>query len=310
MPDRIYVWKQETFSMAQSSQRFEYIRQKVLGLERLPTLPQVILNIRRVIRDPSSNIKHIADAIQGDLSISSRFLKLANSVVYAGKTGPVNSVMQAIVRIGCKELENMLLTMSLVKIFRGTRGHINSAQLWRHSLAVAGASRALADFAKVDPEEAYTVGLLHDMGWLILDQFFPNLIENINNPGMRFVPRGGRMADTAKRSETEIVGADHGWVGGIVLEQWRLPTEVVEAVGWHHEPESAAPSGQKLAAVTHICDAFCIEAGFACCDTAGNIDMKAEFRKLSLVWEHHKDIIKCIVNQATANAGLIDEMAW
>ncbi|MCX5758832.1 MAG: HDOD domain-containing protein [Candidatus Hydrogenedentes bacterium] len=221
------------------------LRDKLSTVEDLPTLPSIILELERLLHSESTGIAEVALVIEEDPGIAGGVLRVANSVMfYSSVSGTIVSVRDAIVRLGLKEVSLVVSTAALIRTFNTMGPHLNPRRFWRHSLRTAVAGRTIARtaaaFGFYFEEEAYMAGLLHDLGLLILDQYFPDVYEQL------YAALGSAGAGNAE-IERDVLGIDHGEIGGYLLEQWDLPPVLVEAVMWHNQPDRATPEAQLLA---------------------------------------------------------------
>ena len=221
------------------------LRVKLSTVEDLPTLPSIILELERLLHSESTGIAEVALVIEEDPGIAGGVLRVANSVMfYSSVSGTIVSVRDAIVRLGLKEVSQVVSTAALIRTFKTMGPHLSPRYFWRHSLMTAVAGRAIArtaaSFGFYFEEEAYMAGLLHDLGLLILDQYFPDVYEQLH---AALGSAGAGNADV----ERDVLGIDHGEIGGYLLEQWDLPLLLVQAVMWHNQPDRATPEAQLLA---------------------------------------------------------------
>ncbi len=218
---------------------------KLATVEDLPTLPSIILELERLLHSDSAGSAEIAVVIEEDPGIAGGVLRVANSVMfYSSVSGTIVSVRDAVVRLGLREIGQVVSSAALIQTFKSIGPHLNPRQFWRNSLRTAVAGRTIARSATARDafieEEAYMAGLLHDLGLLILDQYFPDVYEGIY-AGLG--EAGGGNAD----AERELLGIDHGEIGGFLLDQWGLPPLLTQAVTCHNQPENASPEAQLLA---------------------------------------------------------------
>jgi len=133
---------------------------------------------------------------------------------------------------------------------------MDSGALWEHSIATAICAEQLVEVLGLkDMEEAFTAGLLHDIGKVVLGTF----IEVDDEPIKEIVNKDKLAFNEA---EQMVLGIDHAEVAGELLQSWSLPAEVVEAARWHHEPRKANPDYQRIVDVIHVADVLCINVGW------------------------------------------------
>jgi HD-like signal output (HDOD) protein len=233
----------------------EALKKKILNtVEDLPSMPQTVLKAREIMADPNSDFKELADLFETDQAVATRILKLANSSYY-GLSGKVSSIKHASVVLGHNTLGE-LLTMGGTASLLGNRleGYgLDAGALWKHSLAVAFSSRIIANMK--DPElsnDAFTSGLIHDSGKLILDRYITeqwDLFEDVMADGQH----------TFLSAEKEILRLDHAEVASAVCKKWNIPQPMTVAIRYHHYPSRSRDN--KLAYIVHVADAIAMMTG-------------------------------------------------
>lgn len=223
----------------------------------VPSLPAVVCQLQQYLNDPEVNFNKLARIIECDPGLTANVLQLSNSA-YFGWQGSIGSLRDAISRLGTKRIFQMVLCMSVAPMVRKpVKGYqLDADKLWEHSVAVAICAEKIA--ARRAPEaqpNAFTAGLLHDVGKLILGTF----VEVDDEPIVELVDADGMSFNEAERM---VLGVDHTEVGAHLMERWNLPAEVIEATRWHHEPEHAPEESQLLVDVTHVADVICLNCGF------------------------------------------------
>ncbi|MBK6766404.1 MAG: HDOD domain-containing protein [bacterium] len=218
------------------------------GLKNLPTLPDAATRVIELSSDPEVSPKALADAVERDPSIATRLLKLVNSP-YFGIRGTVVSIHQALVFLGVSNLRNLVLSTCAVDLFRqeGRIGSFSRSDLWIHSLATAIAARELAKSTRAcDPEIAFTAGLIHDVGKIVIDRHFhedfERIIECMDASGVAMV-----------EAERAVFEADHSQIGFFLAKHWSLPEVLQEAISGHHAPDASSRHA-KLAALIGYAD--------------------------------------------------------
>lgn len=225
-------------------------------VDRIRPLPGVARRVVELVEDDAASVDKIQAEILKDQVITARLLKLCNSAYY-GFPRKIGAVSEAVVLLGFNAVRSLVLSLGLKEIIQAPlEGYSMAAgELWRHSLACALIARRIAQISGyADAERAYTAGLLHDIGKVALDQFVRAEFGEI-------VGRAGSGEKAFSQAEQEILGFDHCQVGKMLLEHWRLPAVLVEAVSLHHRP-SEATLDPRLAALTHAADGLTLMAGF------------------------------------------------
>lgn len=226
----------------------EEIAKVLQEIKNLPTLPEVATKVIQLSDDPDVSPRDLAELVERDPSIATRLLKLINSP-YFGIRGTVTSVQQALVFLGVSNLRNLVLSSSVMDLFdtNGSVGSFSRRGLWEHSMAVGICARELAKRThSCDPETAFTAGLIHDVGKVVLDRYFHSEFTRIVE---LMDQHGSSMID----AEVAVLGMDHCDVGLYLTQRWSLPKILQEAVGCHHHPRGAREHGT-LAALTGYAD--------------------------------------------------------
>lgn len=227
----------------------EKLKKKILQnlMGNLPPMPQVVFKAQDILANPNSSIKDLVKIIATDQAITTRVLKLANSTYY-GLSGKVSSIGHASVLLGGKILgEVIMMAGSMNLLGKELKGYgLDSEDLWQHSLAVGIGSRLIA--VKKFPElanDAFTGGIIHDTGKIMLDKFILEKKEEFDV----FLADGEQNFLDA---ETEILGLDHSEIGAEVCQNWGVPTSLTNAIRYHHSPSRFKES--ELAYVVHMAD--------------------------------------------------------
>lgn len=220
----------------------------------LPPMPQVAQKARELTLSDKSSFSDLARIIETDQAIATRVLKIANSAYY-GVMGNVSSIQHASVVLGMKTL-NELLTLACASTMLGSelKGYgMNAGDLWRHSLATAGCARTIA--AKKNAEmadDAFSAGLIHDCGKLILDRYIAERKAAFEN----FMQDGQRAFLEAERN---LLGFDHAQIAAEVCEKWQIPKKLISSIQYHHNPSQARSN--ELANIVHAADAIALMSG-------------------------------------------------
>lgn len=224
------------------------LRRVVDRIQGLPTLPSMLSSINRLMVNPRTSAKEIAQLISSDPSITSKVLRVVNSSFY-GFPNRISTVTHAIVILGFNTIRSIVLSTSIFDALKkGPRADgFDRAAFWRHSIAAGACSRVIArKLGYTSLEEFFIAGLLHDVGKIALDSYLP---EDFAKVTARV-----RAADiTMLEAETEVLGVTHADVGGWLLERWSLSQGLVESVSHHHNP-ALAGANMKAAAIVHVGD--------------------------------------------------------
>ncbi|PKO00757.1 MAG: hypothetical protein CVU42_02710 [Chloroflexi bacterium HGW-Chloroflexi-4] len=222
----------------------------IRNVENLRPMPTSITRALRAIEDSSATSVEISEIIGLDQALSASILQSANSVAMGFSTD-CSKLSEAVMRLGFKRLKGLILGIAAVGPFnQSLKGYrFGAGELWNHSIATAVSAEWIArELRYPDPEEAYTAGLLHDMGKLFLDQF-------VFSDYTRIVDLMLKYKLTLYMAEEQLLGIDHAKVGGLIAEKWNFPVVLVDAIRYHHTP-SFARSNQRLPAIINVANSY------------------------------------------------------
>ena len=234
------------------------VRNNILAKVRtVPSMPSVVIKLRQYLSDPDVSFDELAKVIEFDPGLTVNLLQLANSA-YFGWSGCIKTVKEAITRLGTNRIFQMVLCMSVAPLVRKpVKGYdMESNGLWKHSIATAICAEQLARNLKMEnSEEAFTAGLLHDMGKILLGTF----VEIDDEPIKNLVETEGMSFNEA---EQKVLGIDHAEAAAELLRYWKLPEKVVASARWHHDPAEAPEEHRRIVDLIHVADSICIRKGF------------------------------------------------
>lgn len=232
------------------------VKSIVERIQKLPTLPGIGLSILDLADDPTVSMEEMSRVMCQDPSLSARVLKVANSPFY-GMPRQVDSLQLALVILGLSEVRNIALGIMILKAIEGLDTHVtyDREKFWAHSVGCGIVARILGRKLDMRNEGAdFIVGLLHDMGKIIIDEYFCEEFARIFD---RAIIDGAAM----REAEKEILGESHEPVAAWLGEKWRLPETLREAVLYHHglPPPQNRPAlkDPKMAALAYVAEALC-----------------------------------------------------
>ena len=206
--------------------RVEYVIMKAEGLLALPHAVSAVL---RICSEPGSSATDLVAPIQTDSAISASVFRLVNSAAMSGRHR-VTDLRNAVARLGMKATSNLATAQSVFKMFaqRGDTFGFDRTEYWVHSLGVACCARALAGVGnKVDPDDAFLAGLLHDFGKMVLDEYVPTEYqEAVKHANIEGAP--------VREGERHVFDVEHAYVGRKIAGHWGLPDRLAQAVADHH----------------------------------------------------------------------------
>ncbi len=224
------------------------------SVRTLPPMPQVAIKARKIISDPDSGFSELASVIETDPGITTQVLKIANSAYY-GLVSEVSTIQRASVIMGTKTLlEVLTLACSSTLLGNNLRGYeLDTGDLWMHSLSTAYCSKIIAKKCRPElAEDAFTAGLIHDSGKLILD---PYVVERKKSFTQLLKDEKISFLD----AEKEILGFDHGEIASEVCMKWQIPENISQAIKYHHNPGES--SEKDLTYIIHLSDAIAMMSG-------------------------------------------------
>ena len=192
----------------------------------LMAFPFTVAKVLHITQDEKSGASDLAQAIHADPAITTHLLKVSNSVFFASVNRRITSIKDAIVRIGYTETKKIVMSMTVMKIFdqKNRNSGFDRIDFWYHSLASAIISENVAKFiGSINIEEAFLAGLLHDLGIIMLDEFYPTIFEKVLAHTSQ---TGGHFIDC----ETEMLGINHNDVIMSLFPRWKIPQEITDAI--------------------------------------------------------------------------------
>lgn len=251
-------------------------------IKQLPSLPAVVTDIMALIDDVDVDVVALEKKIGQDQSLAARILHIANSPFY-GFTGNIGAIKDAVVLLGLHAVRNLVLAASVMKQFPPRSGkQINRVAFWQHSIGTSIASRVIAEQYGLDKDIGFSAGLLHDIGKLALDSYFPVEYTQV------LIYREQQECLLVE-AENAILGFDHTEVGACIARHWNLPELITTAIEHHHTPGDQCPS--PVVDLVHISDIICRGLGIG----SGGDDLvpqlqPAAMERLGIEWSALKGL--------------------
>lgn len=213
----------------------------------IPSLPTIYTRISDTVEDPRSSMRDIAQIISTDQSLSARLLRLVNSAFF-GFPSKIDTISHAVTIVGTQQLRDLALATAIIQMFKNIPAElVDMKSFWRHSIGCGIASRLLASYhCEPNIEHFFVAGLLHDVGRLIL---YGKMAEEAKE----ILTQAREKHEILHHVERQVLGFDHADVGGLLLQEWKLPATLEEAVKYHHRP-TRAPNYMVDSGITHIAD--------------------------------------------------------
>ena len=232
------------------------IRDAVGGVSSLPVVPALYLELQNTLRDPRSDLKKVAGVVERDIAMSAKLLQLVNSAFFGVRSAngaPIASVEQAVMLLGMNTVQHLTLASAVFAAYdvRDDFFGFSLTLLQQHALLAARIATRLLT-TKQEREEAFVSALLHDAGKLVLASRFPEVYRRLSMQATR----EGLPLTLLESAE---FGTSHPEVGAYLFGIWGLPTVVVEAVAFHHDPSAAGRGRFDVGGAVHIADVLAHE---------------------------------------------------
>ena len=223
-------------------------REEILArVSTISSLPTSATQMLALANNPDAQIDDVQRTVEYDPGLVTNLLRLANSA-YFGTGGAINSVREAVVRLGFKRVFQIAMTSAVAPIaLKEIRGYdLPRNGLLRHSAATALAVEYLPKRLSMRvPDATYTAGLLHDLGKIVLGTYL-----EINSAPI--VIKAYRESISFEIAEQMVLGTDHAEVGAALLEYWKLPQVVIDSVRWHHNPNKYPHEDKTVVDLVHL----------------------------------------------------------
>lgn len=219
----------------------------VARLQDLPSLPAVVMELLTAIDQEDVDISVLAKKVSHDQALTAKTLRLANSSAY-GLQVKVTTIQQALTFLGFQTTRNLITAAAVTGCFaQGQCAGFNDKGFWRHSIGTAACARALARRVRFNQDYAFTAGLLHDIGRLVLVSTYPQQYAEAI---------AWRAANDCEMlaAERAVLGVDHVAAGVALAAHWNFSDTMKQAIGQHHDPE--APGAGFLATIVHVANAI------------------------------------------------------
>ena len=227
----------------------------------ISSIKEVVLQLITVINDPKSSAKDLRKIIEKDPPLTSSLLRLANSAYY-GFQREISEIHEAIVAIGFNTVKELALAQKICELFKQDEdiNGYSRVELWKNSVAVALSNKLtyMSEYRE-QGENLYVIGLLHNLGLIVEDQFLHRKFVLILN-------KAEKDNCDLLEAEESILGYNHADIGYSITEDWGFPEELVSAIANHHEPDKADEQYKRVTFTTFISDYICQRNEFGFCD--------------------------------------------
>jgi putative nucleotidyltransferase with HDIG domain len=228
------------------------IRERVQRIEAMPAIPAVFLPLLKLLGSSAEDVpvEEVVRLVSYDNSIAAQCMRVASSPLFGLASSP-KSIKSAVISLGLRRVETILLTCCLGQAFPAKKWALDPAVFWRHSMGCALVCRKFSEKLGQggDSEKAYMAGLLHDIGFMVNCISFSDEFEVA-------MKRALLEESSLDAAELATMGFTHCDTGRALAEKWNLATELVEVIAHHHSVEESQ-SAQPLVALVHLSDLLC-----------------------------------------------------
>lgn len=219
----------------------------VRNLQALPSLPAVVMELLGSIDEEDIDISVLAKKVSHDQALTAKTLRLANSSLW-GLQVKVTTIQQAITFLGFQTTRNLITAAAVTGVFaEGRCPGFNDKAFWRHSIATAACSKVIARRIRMNQDFAFTAGLLHDIGRLVLVASFPEAYAQV-------LAYRAEHDVTVLDAERAVMKVDHVVAGTALAEHWHFSDTMQMAIAYHHDP--GVPGAGMLASIVHVANAI------------------------------------------------------
>ncbi len=223
---------------------FHQIENRLRGCACLPSLSSIDSALKELLGADQRYTSQIAEIIRRDPSLTSRLLRMVNSVYY-GLSKPIKNIEEAVFYLGVRQIRQLAMVTPIIEDFQKLAGNYRFPwrEFWQHCIGTALMTREVIDIVQTPNEETdYVAGLIHDVGKIVMASTFP---EHFTEVHRRRAENGADLLAL----EREVLGVDHAELGAIYLKKQLLPEVFVEIAQFHHCPEKAQHHEKIIAAV-------------------------------------------------------------
>lgn len=280
---------------------------EIVGLvdsSSISTIKEVIGEILGTIRDVSTSAKDLKDLIEKDPPLCAKLLKRANSAYY-GYPRTISDIQEAIVCLGFDAVKELALNQKACDLFEEEEVFEGFSRwsLWKHSVAVAECSKMLyRKVFKEHGEDSYAVGLLHDLGIIVENQFFDYQFKQA-------LKKSSEEKTNLHCAEKEILLVNHAEIGQAIMVNWNFPDEMSSAIGFHHEPNLLKNKEvEKNVLILFLANRICQrkDIGYSDAPYEDNALFQDCLDKLNI----KKETLDLIVEELTEHIKKMEEMKW
>jgi len=217
-------------------------------IHTIPSLPEVVMQVVKLVNDPTTNAAQIRDLVIKDPGMAAKMLRMVNSVYY-GLKEPVHGLEQAIQVLGFKTLRSIAMSISVINAFQQQNACFSMKAFWTHASVSASLAKLIAGKSNIcDPELAFIIGLLRDIGKLVL-------VENAPDECRAIIAVAREYGLSFNRAAREVIDTDDAEIGAWLAEKWGMEPIIVGTIRGQYDA-SLAPD-KKLVALCSFTEYIC-----------------------------------------------------
>jgi putative nucleotidyltransferase with HDIG domain len=227
------------------------LEERVGQIETTPSIPTIFLPLLNLLNLPPERVKldEVVKLVSYDNTIAAQCLRVASSPLFGLAKSP-DSIRAAVISLGLRRVETILLTCCLGNAFPTENWPLDPTTFWKHSLGCAMVCRKFSEkLATGDSDKAYMAGLLHDIGFMVNCIAFPK----------EFAAAAAHAAQEQipfDQAERATMGFTHCETGRALAQKWHLSDDLVQVIAYHHSPKESQ-GHRPLAALVHLSDLLC-----------------------------------------------------
>lgn len=249
------------------------IKKLLPQIRKLPAEPKLYVQVTEELQSESGSMMVVGRMISQDPLMAAKMLQMVNSAFF-GLVHEVSDTAEAVMMLGTERVKSLVLLAGVFSQYDGVKcSGFSLEAIWDHSLWVGVLARsiALGETSNVKTADmAFTAGLFHDLGKLVLAANLPDLFGAVKR-----MQAGGTVSQ--RTAERAVLGTTHAELGACLLATWGLPLPILEAIAWHHEPERSNDRGFSLLAAVHVANVLAQENGHSGGGDGGREGIRLEF---------------------------------
>ncbi len=218
------------------------------GLKKIPAMSSTVQDVLVLLDQKDVDFRQVENKVMEDANLTARLLRVANSPMY-GLSGQIHTIRDACRILGLRVTKNLVTTAWVMGAFPGDpKGRVNTDELWQHAQGTAALSVIIANKIRACQESAFVTGLLHDIGKIVYLMGFPEHYDAV-------LDYRDEHNVLLWEAEQKILKIDHAELGARLAKSWNLPLEVIEGIGFHHEPMTESLTAAPV--IVHCADIIC-----------------------------------------------------